>query len=99
MRSIIRWDTMSFLYMGPIGHPAGLPKRSGNLRRTSLRDTNGAATIHKKTIRNCFVALLLGWILAVPLSSTGQQASQKPEVSTNSVTNPKKSAQRAEAAV
>jgi tetratricopeptide (TPR) repeat protein len=93
------WDTMSFLYMGPTGHPAALPKISGNLRRASLRDTNGAATIHKKTMRNSFVALLVGWILAVPPSSSCQQASQKPEGSTNSAANPKKSAKRAEAAV
>jgi tetratricopeptide (TPR) repeat protein len=93
------WDTMGFLYMGPIGHPAALPKISGNFRRASLRDTNGAATIHKKTMRNSFVAFLVGWILAIPLSSSGQQASQKPEGSANSVTNPNKSAKRAEAAV
>src|SRR6266436_919794 len=93
------WDTMSFLYMGPTGHPAALPEISGNVRRASLQDTNGAATIHKKTMRNSFVAFLVGWILAVPLSSSGQQASQKPEGSTHSVANPKKSAQRAEAAV
>ncbi len=90
---------MSFLYMGPTGHPAALPKISGNVRRASLRDRNGAATIHKKTMRNSFVAFLVGWILAVSLSSRGQQASQKPEGSTHSVANPKKSAKRAEVAV
>src|ERR1700732_4752249 len=84
--------------MGPTGHPASLPKIGVNWRRQSLRDTNGDATIHNKTMRNSFVAFLLGWILAAPLSSTCQQPSQKPEGS-NSVANPKKSAKRAEAAV
>src|ERR1700676_3101610 len=90
---------MSFLYLGPTDHPAAIPKISGNLRRTSLRETNGAAAIQKNTMRNSFVAFLAAWILVVSLSSSCQQASPKPEGSANSVANPKTSAQRGEAAV
>src|ERR1700716_2280770 len=89
--------------MGRTGHPA-LPTISGNLRRASLRDTNGAAaihkkTIHKKTMRNAFVAFLVGGILAVPLSSSCQQDGPKPLAPANAPANTKQTAKRAEAAV
>src|SRR5258708_2663444 len=99
MRSIMWWGTMRILYIAPTGHPPALPKISGNFPRASFRDSNGAATIHKKTMRNAFVAFLVGGILTVPLSSSCQQASQKPVASADSAANTNKSAQRAEAAV
>jgi tetratricopeptide (TPR) repeat protein len=96
---------MNFPYMAPTGSPAVLPriggtrisanKTTGSLRRASLRDSNGAAKICKKTMRNAFVAFLVGSILAIPISSTCQQANQKPDSPGNSVANPKKSAKKA----